>query len=79
MSNPIKCRSCGALIAFLMTPKGHRMPVDAEIQRAESDDPEKTIVTPGGQTKKGVLAGECFYVPHWQTCSDPKRFRRKDK
>ncbi len=78
MSNPIKCRSCGALIAFLVTPKGHRMPVDAELKRADSDDPEMTVVTPGGQTKKGVEANEIYYVPHWSTCKDPKRFRRRD-
>jgi len=54
------------------------MPVDAELKRADSDDPEMTVVTPGGQTKKGVEANEIYYVPHWSTCKDPKRFRRRD-
>lgn len=78
MSNPIKCRTCGALIAFVVTPKGHRMPVDTPAVTAEADDESKTVVTLNGCTVKGVKAGEVYYVPHWSTCNDPKRFRRRD-
>lgn len=49
----IPCRSCGALLVFVDTDKGRKMPVDAN----------------------GEHRGE----PHWATCKDPKRFRKRDR
>lgn len=47
------CRACGYPIVFIVTPKGKRMPVDAE----------------------GDKRGQS----HFATCSDPKRFRKRDR
>lgn len=47
------CRACGRAIAFVLTPKGHRMPVD--------------------------VAGETRGHSHYESCTDPKRFRKRDR
>lgn len=71
-----KCRACGALIGFIKTPKGHRMPVDPEGYLADVEDPKRSIVLTDGTTQKGVKPEDRGYIPHWSTCSDPSRFRR---
>lgn len=75
----VPCRSCGKPIMFLITPKGHKMPVDSEGVEITQDDPHRTIILADGTTKKGVQSGEAGYTPHWQTCNEPVKFRRRKK
>ncbi len=81
------CRSCGEPISFIQTPKGRRMPVDGDAPDTFYLDctvrgPDR-IVTEDGQ----VLCGRILkakeqggivvkgYIPHWNSCTTPERFR----
>ena len=58
---PVPCRSCGALIFFIITQKGHLVPVDAR---------EITIITREGETVRGH---ECHFV----TCPEAAKWRNR--
>lgn len=71
------CKSCGAPIRFVKTPKGKWMPVDPQRVTTEDIDGD-TIVTDDGEILKGKEAASTVgYVPHWLTCVSPELFRRR--
>ena len=60
-----KCKSCGAGIIWAETPKGSRMPMDAE------------PVTSGFTIEKGKLVRVHLYESHFATCPNADKHRRK--
>lgn len=80
------CRSCGKPILWIRTRAGRSMPCDAKSINYR--------IKPGGGTKLITPAGDVInceivkdptqaqgwgYVPHWSTCGDPDKFRRKGR
>jgi len=63
------CRACGADITFLLTLRDRPTPVDAE--------PVKRYIV---QHRDGRVVGILVdtFTPHWATCTDPDRFRKKE-
>lgn len=59
-----KCPACGEMIGFITTTKGAQMPINA--------DKKVTVITLFGETVTG-------FIPHWATCSEADRFRKKKK
>ena len=62
-----KCKSCGADILWVITPKGKRTPLDAKKIRVATlmnDDPPKI---------EEVYEG---YVSHWATCPTADKHRK---
>lgn len=80
-SNPTPCRGCAAPIRWLMTPKGKRMPVDAEPVKYEDHIMELLVFEDGTVTRATVynsLRGTGnFYTAHWATCPCAGTFRRQ--
>ena len=79
-----KCRGCGAEIIWIQTQARKRMPCDPEqvTYWAGAGRPDK-IVTPNGEVLSCDLSGDpqtatgIGYIPHWATCPERERFRRK--
>lgn len=59
----IPCLECGAEIVFLRTPKGKRMPVNAETVKDELE----------------IYSQASGHVNHWSTCTKPDQFRDTKK
>jgi hypothetical protein len=57
------CRGCGVYIEWVKTKSGKNMPVDPELV---------TIITKEGEVVRG-------YIPHWSTCPEANKFRKKGK
>ena len=87
MSNnnrPLRCRSCGKEIIFVKSQRGKSMPCDAEeiFYRIASGSRNK-VVTKDGQVLSAEVgvdpawADGIGYTPHWATCPDADRFRRR--
>jgi hypothetical protein len=57
----VRCSSCRARIIFLDTPKGKKMPTDAD-----SVEPEHTVFDVG-----------LGHVAHWGTCPNSKQHKKK--
>jgi hypothetical protein len=74
--NSTKCKACGKDIKFIETKNGKQMPVDAEMQIAKEPKDKGTFFMINGKTQTGIKAGECYYVPHWSTCTDPGKFKK---
>ena len=76
-----KCKSCGQQILFMKTANGKMMPVNAKPVTYELDPHGSfTLLGPGGVTERGrlVVAGSrTGYVPHWVTCPDADKYRRR--
>ena len=78
------CKACGAPIIWIMTPGGKLMPCDPEqkVYWQRSRAKEK-IVTPNGEILSCVFEGDdqtatgIGYVPHWATCPEADKFRRR--
>lgn len=77
---PPQCRSCGAKILFLRTPKGKWLPVDAEphdegtvlnVPR-RGGDPLARVFTLAEIKRRGGQA----YRPHFQTCPNADEHRK---
>jgi hypothetical protein len=90
VSRPVPCRSCGAPIRFIEVPtSGKKMPVDAdrltEFLLDEAGLPRVILVTERGLTREGRRASLTTpgaepvegYTPHWATCTEPSRWRRR--
>lgn len=80
----MKCKSCGADIIYIKTPKGKTMPCDAEQKTYIQDDNGKdVIITPNGEVIKCYISGDMRYVtgigytPHWATCPNAEQHRRR--
>jgi len=82
------CKSCHARIFFLRTPAGRNMPVDETRrpmlpgQGPDSGIHRETLeIVRGAFVPDGEIrtAAEVLnvWVPHWITCNDPDRFRRR--
>ncbi len=67
-----KCAACGAAITFVKTINGQNMPVDAKKIKVFFE-----MSTPGVGIPFDHYGQIEAYMPHWATCSDPDRFRRK--
>lgn len=83
-----KCKSCGKKIVWIRTHAGSAMPCDAEqVYYRYTYGGKHRIVTPNGE----VLACELMdgekddlsratgvgYVPHWSTCPNADRHRKR--
>lgn len=78
------CKGCGAEIIWIETPKGKRMPCDpVKVPYWEKKGAPDKVVTPDGEVISCELRGTLSkatgvgYIPHWRTCPDAGRFRRK--
>lgn len=79
------CRGCGAALVWIPTPGGKSMPCDAEqvLYRARKGAKGK-VVTPNGQVLSADInvqpeqAPGVGYVPHWATCPEAEKFRRRE-
>ena len=80
-----KCRSCGASIVWIKTKSGKSMPCNHEpVYYKNKGKGSDKVVTKKGEvisceiiTGSGVAEG-FGYVPHWSTCNNPDRFRKKE-
>ena len=81
------CKGCGAPIDWITTTEGKYMPVDPEpVVGIEGDGPDR-FVTDEGAVLLGRRARleeerpglEVAFVPHWKTCPDAGRFRRRKR
>lgn len=82
MSATTKCRSCGAPIVWIPTPSGKSMPCDAKaiIYHLNPTGPLR-LVTASGNVVSCEEATDnngdgVGYVPHWNTCNTPAKFRK---
>jgi hypothetical protein len=74
---PTTCRACGAAIFFGITEKGNRMPIDVE----PHEQGTICVEGPGEEPSVRVIqhgSGKA-YRSHFETCTDPKRFRKADR
>lgn len=72
----IECQECKKPIKFITTKKGKLMPVDAEMKVAKEPSDKGTFFLVNGTTRIGIDVGQCYYVPHWGTCTNPNKFRK---
>ena len=78
------CRACGAEIIWIKTLNGKSMPCDATpiYYRLNSESKEKIVTSKGvvvsadRVSDPGVAYGTGF-VPHWSTCPDADKFRKR--
>lgn len=82
--NEATCRSCGKRILWIKTRHGKSMPCDAQpINYRINPESSTKLVTPGGDVvlcdivKDPAEAQGWGYVPHWSTCDNPNKFRRR--
>lgn len=79
------CRGCGAEIIFIKTANGKAIPCDpGTVTYWERKGAKDKIVTPNGEViscdyegKVGKETG-VGYIPHWATCPEADRFRKKE-
>lgn len=84
--NETTCRSCGKRILWIKTKAGKSMPCDAEPVGYRYNSESRTkLVTPDGCVipcdivQDPAEAEGRGYVPHWSTCDNPNKFRRRAK
>lgn len=69
------CSSCGAIVVWVVTGKGARMPLDPV------PVPNGNVVRTGEQTVRYLKPGEAFagnrYVSHFSSCPDASSHRRR--
>ncbi len=79
------CKGCGAPIDWIRTTEGRYMPVDPEpVFIVMGGDPDYFITDEGAmligrralpeEERPGL---EVAFIPHWKTCPDAGRFRRR--
>jgi len=77
------CKSCGAPLVWIETPAGKWIPCDEGLVRYKQDDAgRKAVVTQDGEIVKCEMEFEGLptgmaRLPHWATCPEADRFRRK--
>ena len=79
------CKGCGAPLEWIDTAAGRSMPVDPEPVFIIEGDGLDRFVTDEGAVLLGRRARpeeerpglEVAFVPHWKTCPDAGRFRRR--
>lgn len=84
--NEATCRSCGKRILWIKTRAGKSMPCDADPVNYRYNSESRTkLVTPDGCVipcdivQDPAEAEGRGYVPHWSTCDNPNKFRRRAK
>ena len=83
-SNFSACRACGAEIRWIKTRDGKSMPCNQEGVFFTPGGGPHTFVTPQGMVVRGTKGvswrshdGRFGYTPHWATCPQADRFRKK--
>ncbi len=79
-----KCKACGRYIIFVMSPSGKAIPCDPDpVNYWRRMKAKGKAVTRNGEVVSCDFEGDlekCTgigFVPHWATCTEPDRFRRK--
>lgn len=82
-----KCRSCGAKLEWIETASGRKMPCNEDqVYYTENPKGKDKVVTPDGQVLRCDIIPEdgpldqatgWGYQPHWATCPDADKFRKK--
>lgn len=79
-----KCKGCGAEIIWIMSPSGKLIPCDPEqVTYWQKTKANGKIVTPNGEVISCEFYGDpqsatgIGYVPHWATCPNADKFRRR--
>lgn len=76
-----KCRSCGADIVFIGTPRGTMIPCDAQPVRFDpSERGDSKVVTESGNVVSAFISTkgmEKGYISHFATCPNAGEFRRR--
>lgn len=80
----LKCKACGADIVFVRSRAGKSIPCDAGLIPFWANIKSKTtVVTQEGDVVHCDLEGDpeeitnVGYIPHWATCTNPDRFRKR--
>lgn len=80
----VKCKSCGAPIIFIGTPKGRRIPCDAEpVKYWQKDGGSAKVVTPNGEVVSAELEGDpqeatgIGHISHFASCPNANQHRRR--
>lgn len=85
-----RCKSCGAEIRFIKTISGKSMPVNAEhVYYKYKLGAKDRVVTPNGEVLPCIIydaekddlsqAEGWGYVPHFATCPDADKHRKRGK
>ena len=81
-----KCRSCGASIIWIQTPRGKAMPCDdSPVYYKEAEKGKDKVVLLNGETVSCNIVKDHWdatgfgYKPHWSTCNNPDKFRKEKK
>ena len=77
-----RCRACGAAVNFIMTPAGKWMITNtAQLSSADVKLGSRLVLEDGSVVTVSSKPREGYeqhgYIPHWATCSEPERFRKK--
>lgn len=79
-----KCKGCGQEIIWIMSPAGKVIPCDPEpVIYWQKPKAKGKVVTKNGMVISCDFEGDMAkstgigYVPHWATCTEPERFRRR--
>lgn len=85
MSNT-RCAACGKPITWMKTKAGKSMPCDSQlVQYWEDENGQDKVITHAGEIVRCSLQGPgdertgLGRVPHWGSCTNPNRFRKRGK
>ena len=80
------CKGCGKPIVWIRTSGGKSMPCDAQAVAYKAEAGAKgKVVTPNGEVISCIFDGDpqemtgIGYVPHWSTCQQAEKFRKRDE
>lgn len=84
--NNSTCRACGKAIVYMKTKAGKSMPCDEPLRLYwQSDTGSQRIITHAGEVVRCELTGipeqasGLGRTPHWGSCTNPDRFRKRGK
>jgi len=78
-----QCKSCGAQIRFVLSRNNKYIPCNAKlIPYKQTEDGKEIVITEDGEYIRCTLEFDGFptgmaRTPHWATCPDADKFRRK--
>lgn len=73
MAERVHCKACDAPIEFAITTKGSRIPLNID------SHPDANIIIDDTGVAHVVPKGQGVRISHFATCTQPKRFRRRDR